>query len=49
MDENLNFDVKVKVSEIKKALNIPFYFLKKENKKKLKKKKKRVENDRNND
>lgn len=32
MDENLNFDVKVKVSEIKKALSIPFVILKKNGK-----------------
>jgi hypothetical protein len=37
MDENLNFDVKVTISEIKKALNIPFVIKKKKNKPRKKK------------
>jgi len=40
MDENLNFDVPVKISEIKKVLNIPFVILKRGNKRKSKKEKK---------
>jgi hypothetical protein len=38
MDENLNFDVRVKVSEIKKHLAVPFLSRKK---KQLKRKKKK--------
>lgn len=38
MDENLNFDVSVKVSEIKKHLSIPFVF-KRKNRTKRKKRK----------
>jgi hypothetical protein len=37
MDENLNFDVKVTISEIKKALNIPFIIKKKKNRPRKKK------------